>query len=265
MAGKFLETGPFRRYPPFGRCIYCGAKDDLSDEHIIPFALGGNIVLPKASCPACAKITAQFEQACTRTMMGPLRVRMNLQTRRKKERPQEFSVQILGPCDSEGRIEVPAISYPAVCIGIKLDPPRMVTGQPLTDRVTGELFAKYNPADHGGLVKRGQAAKIGTFKLESFCRMIAKIGHAHVMAALANDGIFPTQSGLFLPDIILGKSPHFQHYVGGDQDRLDEPNALHQLRFNRYNFNGSKILVSTVRLFALFGMPRYHVIVCYEP
>jgi hypothetical protein len=48
-------------------CIYCGTQADqteakeLSDEHIIPYALGGNLVLPKASCDRCAKETHAFE------------------------------------------------------------------------------------------------------------------------------------------------------------------------------------------------------------
>ena len=44
-------------YPPVGRCIYCFASNcNLGDEHIIPQALGGNIILHGASCSACDKI-----------------------------------------------------------------------------------------------------------------------------------------------------------------------------------------------------------------
>ncbi len=95
--------------------------------------------------------------------------------------------------------------------------------------------------------------------------MIAKIGHAHVVAALVAEGTHPPIEDMFLPSIILGESNEFQHYVGGDEDELDEPPAMHQLRFNRYILGDRKVLVSTVRLFAMFGMPRYHVIACYEP
>ena len=37
-----------RIYPSFGECIYCGAKAGdvkLTDEHVMPFALGGNVVI----------------------------------------------------------------------------------------------------------------------------------------------------------------------------------------------------------------------------
>lgn len=41
-------------YQPVNVCIYCGGTGALSDEHIIPFGLGGRWVLPKASCAECA-------------------------------------------------------------------------------------------------------------------------------------------------------------------------------------------------------------------
>ena len=36
-------------FSPIGFCTSCGAKRDLSEEHIIPFGLGGNLILPDAS------------------------------------------------------------------------------------------------------------------------------------------------------------------------------------------------------------------------
>lgn len=261
----FLKTGPYKTYPPFNRCIYCGATEQLTDEHIIPFALGGNVILPQASCLKCATVTRDFEETCTRPMMGPLRIRMNLQTRRKKQRPKHIALKMFGSDGRQETLQIPAMSYPALCFGIKLDQPRMTQRLPLSNRVTGQLFAKYNPSEISALIKPGQVADLGQLQLESFCRLIAKIGHAHVMAALANEGTSPPHDELFLPDIILGNSPHFQHYVGGDNHPLDDADDLHQLRFNRYIFDDRKILVSTVRLFACFGMPRYHVIACYEP
>jgi hypothetical protein len=266
MSEKFLDTGPHKRYPPFKRCIYCGTAENLSSEHIIPFCLGGNVELPEASCPACAKVTAEFERACCRTMMGPLRARLNLQTRRPKERPQTFDLERYNTDGTKSEtLSLAPISFPVVCVGINLEPPRMIQGLPLTDRVTGDLFLKYDRRQADAALERGTGARVGQIQVETFCRLIAKIGHAHVMAALVTEGISLPHSEMFLPAVILGKSPYFQHYVGGDSNPLDEPDVLHQLRFNRYMFHGKEIFVSMVRLFACFGMPRYHVIACYGP
>jgi uncharacterized Fe-S cluster-containing radical SAM superfamily enzyme len=59
------------RFDPIGECIYCGTKEGpLSREHIIPFALNGDRILPEASCTACGKITGKIEQYVTKTMLA---------------------------------------------------------------------------------------------------------------------------------------------------------------------------------------------------
>jgi hypothetical protein len=46
-----------KSYPAVNKRVYCGAGNcALSDEHIMPYFLGGVLVLPKASCEECQKI-----------------------------------------------------------------------------------------------------------------------------------------------------------------------------------------------------------------
>jgi hypothetical protein len=50
-----------------GLCIYCGKRDvRLTDEHVVPFSLGGHHILEAASCLTCADITKKFEQDVAR-------------------------------------------------------------------------------------------------------------------------------------------------------------------------------------------------------
>src|SRR5207248_3121126 len=81
-------------------------SNKLSLEHIIPFGIAGNsLMLPKASCQSCAKITSQVEQACLRHLWWPLRTRMGAPTGQPKERPTTFKLrrvlkngpEVLGP------------------------------------------------------------------------------------------------------------------------------------------------------------------------
>ena len=55
------------RYQPLGRCMYClaagGAGVELSEEHLIPRALGGRLTLPDAVCEPCRRLTGRLEQA----------------------------------------------------------------------------------------------------------------------------------------------------------------------------------------------------------
>src|SRR5579875_1815169 len=98
--------------PRVGRCIYGDHDGPFSDEHIVPYGLGGDVILPAASCRDCATKTSRFEQQVLRTMMGPLRVRLGLPTRRKKERPTEFAS---AKFDKQGMLRdviVPAAQFP---------------------------------------------------------------------------------------------------------------------------------------------------------
>lgn len=57
-----MTHGP-TRIETKGECIYCRAKDvDLTDEHILPYFIGGTHIIKDASCKRCAKITSKFER-----------------------------------------------------------------------------------------------------------------------------------------------------------------------------------------------------------
>lgn len=52
------------RHAPLGRCLYCLASGvPLTEEHLIPRALGGRLTLREAVCEPCRRITGRLEQA----------------------------------------------------------------------------------------------------------------------------------------------------------------------------------------------------------
>src|SRR5689334_18138627 len=88
-------------FAPVGVCVYCGATQErLTDEHIIPLSLNGKLVLPKASCSACAKVTGRIEEIVTRNMYGTLRLKKNFRSRHKKKRPT--AMPFTGTTDASG-------------------------------------------------------------------------------------------------------------------------------------------------------------------
>ena len=68
-------------YPPVGHCIYCSGTDNLTREHIVPFGLHGNAVLPAASCARCRQITSAFEFQVLRGPMRAVRLLRKLRSR----------------------------------------------------------------------------------------------------------------------------------------------------------------------------------------
>ena len=78
------------RYAPVGCCIYCGDGTDLDyldDEHIIPLAFNGALVLPESSCRKCAHIiNQQVENPVLSQEWERFRAKHMLPTRRPKNR-----------------------------------------------------------------------------------------------------------------------------------------------------------------------------------
>lgn len=115
------------RAAPVGKCIYCNQTEDLTDEHVVPFALGGRLVLPDASCKKCAKITSAFEAKVLRGFMLEARAVGKFPTRRPKERPTTIPLTIgtgehaqlieLGLADAPGFLHLPLLTPAAYLAG----------------------------------------------------------------------------------------------------------------------------------------------------
>ena len=119
---------------PVGRCIYCGSDggtDGLRDEHVVPYALGGNTILPSASCAACEAITSYLDGYLTRGIFLDLRLQTGIQTRRPKERPKERPVTF--ETESGDRtLVVPVRDHPHFVHLPIWGPPGIMAGEQLT-------------------------------------------------------------------------------------------------------------------------------------
>jgi HNH endonuclease len=87
-----------KKFPGYGRCIYCGSTDGgdgLGDEHVIPFALGGNAEILAASCKWCERITSYLDGYLARHTYHEYRAHAGTQTRNPRERPPSFPARIV--------------------------------------------------------------------------------------------------------------------------------------------------------------------------
>ncbi len=258
-----------------GRCIYCPEIEKLSREHVIPFSLGGSIVLQAASCPACAKITRRFEQVCARTIFGPLRITHDMQTRRRAERPTELEIIVEYEGASQ-RMMVPASEYPAAPIAMPVLPPAGIKyGYPKTTQIDHLNFVNISPY-HVGRMNRLiyrlllLGAKSATFtvrfQFKAFMRLLAKIAHG---AAIANFGLDTFEP--LLPDYILGRDKSLSYVIGGTNDKLVLKNPtvfgpedgvqFHVLKQGVSSYNCISYVVCRIQLFSFLQTPPYEVIV----
>lgn len=243
-----------RTYQPIGYCIYCNATGGkLSKEHIIPLGLNGNLILPEASCDDCSKVTSRFERTCLRDMMGPLRLRLKLKTRHKKDRPKELPVLFIDKDGNEEIIDVPVDKLPLLCLGARLPPPGIMVGDSPSEDRGGEIICRFS--DDIESITKKKKVHLGKLDFLSFRKMLAKIAHGYAIAN-ADVNFEP-----FLPDLILGKANTETYLVGGSHFESKPEPILHNIQIGHCLINDVLHLYVVIQLFAFMGMPAYNIIV----
>jgi hypothetical protein len=259
---KKLIPTPSITFEPVGNCIYCGSVEELSDEHIIPFALNGTMILPKSSCRTCATITSKFELTVTREMYGVLRNKRDYKTRDKKERPSHLPVSFLTSDGAIKSTDLKINDYPCSYLVAYLPPPGILTGSPLSDKNPEGI--RLNLEGDPNEIERA-ISSIGIenitlslnniFPYGDFYRLLAKIAHGFLVASYGQEGYVP-----FLPDLILGRSPYLAHYVGGLGGNATVHMLSHHVSLECLPVNDAVYLAVNIHLMGGMQMPTYQVI-----
>ena len=246
-------------FHPAGRCIYCGTTDGtLSDEHIIAFALNGELVLPKSSCASCAKITgAKIEQAVLKQTFPDLRSRYRLRSRRPKGRPTHFTFRIGNRELSLPIAELPYLSWAMPTF----DFPGLSLNRLPSDPGKRSIQCQVGLADAERLLAKGSGTEaadmtLGKIDAAMFQRMIAKIAHSFACAH-APDGFTP-----ILSDLIMKGSDNPSYLVGCDNPQPPADDTLWSLKFGTLQPQLGPIYYAVqIRLFGFLGTPSYVVMV----
>lgn len=257
-------------FDPVGECVYCGNRQrKLGKEHVVPFGLGGRIILPKASCisadpknePACSDITREIEQQCLRPMFGNLRIRLDMPSRNPDERPDLVRVNVgHGDGDKwrqEQTLDVPVEDFPRALVLPTLAPPRALTKDTAGDW-NGSVWTHVVEEDLDDFHRKyGCWPEVAKVHPLFFLRMIAKIAHAWTCGVEGVKNFRP-----LLTDLILGKTEVIRDFIGSEPSYPPaEPGRSHGLRTDYYRVNGVDYVGANVRLFSDFGAPEYIVIV----
>jgi hypothetical protein len=271
-----------KTYPGFGRCIYCGSDggaEGLRDEHIVPFSLGGNTIIEKASCRECEHLINPVDIHLGRGIFGQYRIHAGVQTRHPKDRPTSlpatYSVN-----DIERTVDLPIEDHPySLAMPIWGDA-GFFRSAPIDSPMPETLVHIYHHMPTGlretlgvGEADDFKIWSTGKINADLFARGIAKIGYCHLVAHQGLGGF----EDLALPDVILGRCPGAAYFVGGPLTIPPQPYAKgqrHAIQFADINGDpdhekmigpGLKLQLVNVRLFAdsahkEHGMPIYHVV-----
>lgn len=254
-------------YSPVGKCIYCGAEEGpLTKEHIIPYALNGDLVLPEASCAFHAKVTSEFERHVARESYGHWRAFSGAPTRRKQARSRllEKKIPVEGK-DLEGKpvtVEVYQSELPADPLSVFLSSPGILVDAP-SDMEQSVTFSVNPDNEHSrrarAALKRRYGLSAVTYcspwiNAKDYCRLLAKIAHAYSCAELGVDCFEP-----YLLPLIEGAAVPATYWVGGfepaQEQSLEDPTIRIEERDDR------QLIVVDVSLHALPQCPRYQIVV----
>lgn len=250
------------RFSPVGKCIYCGRTDKLSDEHIIPYGLGGRSVLPKSSCSACAKVTGKFEQDVLRGPLRPVRIWYELQSRTKhKDAPATKPIDVLTSDGASRRVDVGFADSPLVCAFPIFALPALLDPKGYTSGVrVNELHSyAFGPTPEQTTREMGAQSISWTEKLNlpSFARMLAKICYA---GCVAQGGLAMFEGEPTVAPSILGRNDDIGRWVG----TVPVPPKKHEAHLHRVTYRQDPrdgFVRSEIQLFAEAGLPVYAVIV----
>lgn len=273
---------PSPRRPPHyykrqGICIYCKSvsySDDrvrLGNEHIIPEALGGNLVLPEASCSHCEALINRFEQPLLREVFGPVRAHYGFPSKRPKARPKTVPVDfVVG--ENAVKQEVSVGHNPLLLVMPSFKPAGIFAKEDIVERPLASGKWHVHLADSA--MGRDIAGKLGARGIQAgwpenldqkIALLVAKIAHSFAVAELGiNLGGFQS----LLPDIITeapGRLP-LSYLIGcmGEPDPhvpRSGNEGSHMLRWFEYPLRDFYLLIVQVRLFESFNMPSYAAVV----
>lgn len=243
-------------------CIYCGSTDQLSSEHVVPYAWGGTVQVHNGSCEVCRLITSEFENyALNDGAMAHVRKAIGLPSRsnhRSVKGPIDMAIEgqdgralmIEAGTDTPAILGLPLFVRPGLLSGdgtrVSLDLEGLVAaafGADLSTFMEGHSAA--------GAVQRESAKRV-----MAFAQTIAKIAYGWAW----RDGVierlgaagglvdafmrYPERLGAFLGT----KPPPYERYSG------------YKLRIEYKLLMPRQLVYLEVQMFADAAAPIYEVV-----
>lgn len=256
------------RYDPVGYCIYCG-NHSIGDEHIIPRAIGGTLVLPNASCRPCERTIGLFENRCARYMFGVAKAHLGIRSRKANRSMKYIHTDVRGQ-----PIKISVDEHPGEICSFVFWPPKILLGQDCDDKcrtIEGHILIWPTTKDAQERQKRLNKPITIARNLSALdlARQIAKIAHSYAIAEIRRRAI--EQFKPFLVPLILGKEPIFPSYlIGGSLDEFPPLGkgkpatpARHEIDMNieRHISSQARLVVVKIRLFSAFDeTPTYFAV-----
>jgi hypothetical protein len=274
-----LPGAPRRVVAKTRQCIYCGAltrrpnsTQACTDEHIVPEAIGGQIIIDHASCDACADLINSYEGDLLSRLFWLPRNKIGLKGK-KRARGNRSSLVNAVVNGQEVATVLPIEDNPSFLTLPFFYRPNILE---LPDGLRlGSFGIWVHQFEDIEKLQRHGVGEFATPPLDTlrFAQLLAKIAHGYAISQMGfswhPDEAGPTIGGyqsVLLPLIrkrfsrkdIFGS---YLDYVGGFPGNYAPSSSLHDLGAGFLLHEGQDYLVVWLRLFASFGAPIYWIIV----
>src|ERR1017187_5020895 len=136
---RLLPDAPATRLFDVGQCIYCGATkyDPLSDaplseEHVVPEALGARLILGRASCKDCQERITIFEGNILGSLLRPARRQLNMRGKKRRRGVEEYPIYVFEESTSTSGeyVKMSLADHPSIMMLPVMEPPGLYHNPP---------------------------------------------------------------------------------------------------------------------------------------
>ena len=243
-------------------CIYCGSGDQLSSEHIVPYAWGGTVQVHSGSCEVCRLITSGFENyALNDGAMAHVRKSIGLPSRSKHSSVKGTIEMAMEGRDGQA-LTIKAVTDVPAILGF----PLFVRPGLLSDdgkRTTLDLEGMAAVAFGGDLSAfmeghsaAGAVQRESTKRVMAFARTIAKIAYCWAW----RDGVIERLGGAHdLVDAFMHHPEQLGAFLGTKPPPYERYSA-YQLRIEYKLSMPRQLVYLEFQMFADAAAPTYEVV-----
>ena len=255
------------------KCIYCQAKDvELTDEHVMPFALGWDLVLEKAVCKVCQVITGKCEPEQLKRIWAEVRACIGIRSRRRKFATETFPLEVVLNDGTHTTLNLKSDEVLGMAQFLEYDLPASIKPD---IRYTGGINIKSISNYNFGIKPETLAKKYHikeikqttVYKGNLFAQMLAKIAYCFTIFTFGPDYL----EECFVLPLILGQDENPGLYIGCDETGQFFPrigkqkNGLHAIKLFVHEIEESPVTLIEVKIkffaSAVSETPEYIVIV----
>lgn len=253
-------------YPAVNKCVYCGSNEALTNEHIVPFGLHGDLLLPQASCQSCQKITSGLERFVLKDMLGMIRTRHKYRSsnRRKKRKHATATISVHESYGSIRDIKLEHHEFPIYTWTLPIfGPPGLTWQEPYHLLTANDRLVTVTSVDDvvACLEKGGGTRPVSmptnVYHAVLFQRFIAKVAHSFACAVIGLEKFEP-----ILQDFIIRGFEKPRIFIGGELKRPPIDYNVFEIGLGTMQtYRGKKWIVVRFRLLSYLGAPVYTAVV----